>query len=61
MDWINVKEKLPEPLVDVLVFFPGDRKIKIAWVYDNGVWAFERSMGAPTHWMPLPQLPKEAE
>lgn len=65
-NWINIKDRLPEEETECLCWF-GDyplgafarvcrwNKIKGAfWCYsDNAKWAFV------THWMPLPEPPKE--
>lgn len=59
MDWISVKDRLPEPTVEVLAFHSPDRVIDFSWVYGDGSWAFERSRGLVTHWMPLPAPPRE--
>lgn len=59
MEWICVKERLPEPCVDVLAFYPLENKIDISWVYGDGSWAFPVSKGYVSHWMPLPDPPTE--
>ena len=65
-DWISVKDRLPDEETEYLCWF-GDfpmgafarvcrwNKIRGAfWCYsDNVKWAFV------THWMPLPEAPKE--
>ena len=61
--WISVKERLPTELGEVLICLYG--KTTIAWYGGNG--GFEIGSGAifwagdntVTHWMPLPQPPKE--
>lgn len=59
MEWISVKNKLPEPLVDVLCTFnDGGYKPKIVdrgWMYYDGSWLDEPIYGKVTHWMPMPE------
>lgn len=57
-EWISVKDRLPEEKTRVLVFVPHssikidtDRIVGRIWVRWNG---------HITHWMPLPEPPKEA-
>lgn len=64
--WIKTSEKLPPPNVDVLCYFPAkDYGSKVMVAYkeiDGGInnWFSESSRwGIVTHWMPLPELPKE--
>lgn len=60
MQWISVKERLPEHFEDVLTFEDGEcyrvnsisQLTKYWWDSDEG---FERH---PSHWMPLPEAPK---
>ena len=52
--WISVKERLPEIGRSVLMYYSkwdGD-EIQVAKLEDAGT-------GAVTHWMPLPEPPKE--
>ena len=65
--WISVEERLPESGERVLIMFEpfeDDENISIGWLtksgfdcYDDSVYFF-RSV---THWMPLPEPPKEVE
>lgn len=71
MEWISIEDGLPEIDENVLIygesigiicsFYIKDKndKLKIWYVYDGG----ESNMAIPfsrvTHWMPLPELPKE--
>ena len=59
--WISVEERLPEPRKRVLACACDDRHDyykEVSFLLPNGAWfgGFE-----PTHWMPLPEPPKEAE
>ena len=66
-EWIRVKDKLPEPETEVLVY-RGNHFGDIMNVYtylgngewedDYGYWARTEDDGI-THWMPLPEPPKE--
>lgn len=60
--WISVKERLPEPIVDVLALhrddMTGEPYICIEWVDHEKEWIFNHR-GPVTHWMPLPKPPKE--
>ena len=60
-EWISVKEKLPEPFVDVLTF---DSMGFYAMDYVNtmGEWDSGESEANPvTHWAKLPEPPKEGQ
>ena len=58
--WISVKDKLPEPWVDVLChhynddIFIGYLSEINGWIDPNGEKDIE-----VTHWQPLPEPPKE--
>ena len=62
MEWISVKERLPKPGEEVLVFIGPSMEVK-HYVPDDGVhaWGWYPN-GVPirnsTHWMPLPKSPK---
>lgn len=62
MDWISVKDRLPDPLVDVLALhvdeITGGPEIAIEWVDHEKEWIYQHP-GPVTHWMPLPDPPKE--
>ena len=58
-EWISVKERVPEEKTRVLVYVPRsyteidtDRILDRRWVRWNG---------HVTHWMPLPEPPKEGK
>lgn len=63
--WIPVSERLPEPLVSVLVQMPGEKPfptVREGYIARDGLWYagyFTREPGEVTHWMPLPEPPKE--
>lgn len=61
MEWISVKDKLPEDDEYVLVYHSWDDYITSGYFDDHGwetdiPWAPE---GKVTHWMYLPKAPKE--
>lgn len=62
-EWINIKDQLPPRpgsyLVVVLdwnIFQEPIRQIKMLRV---GKWTRDFGLSGVTHWMPLPELPKE--
>lgn len=66
MEWISVKDKLPESgkryLVQIIEPYFGTKMIDILR-YDSSDWVYD---GMPvlanvTHWMPLPEPPKEGQ
>ena len=69
--WIPVSERPPDRNVNVLVCIPAaDEKIYIASLDEGDMWfssdpaADGYSLGehgAPSHWMPRPELPKEVK
>lgn len=69
MGWISVKDKLPRNNQYVLAVFPNGEMV-VACVFDADedvvYWRAQTDMGwesdmdfDPTHWMPLPEPPKE--
>lgn len=63
MEWISVKDKMPEyeayvaseEFVHVLVYIGG---VVCCGMYCNGVWEAMGARRVPvTHWMPLPKPP----
>lgn len=63
--WIPVTERIPADGSDILVYCDdGEESRIVACNYDNGVWfdcVFNTVMVFKniTHWMPLPEPPKE--
>ena len=57
--WISVNDRLPEDDDDVLILIYG--KIIGVGYRINGKWKSQAMVKAPvvTHWMPLPEMPKE--
>lgn len=59
--WISVKERLPEPMEDVLAAHKSDQ-VGIEFLLNDRSWIYSSVYGPVTHWMPLPQpSEKEAE
>ncbi len=66
--WISVKERLPEIGKSVLIYYPkwdGD-EIQTAKLKGDGMMfdicgEFNIRVGAVTHWMPLPEPPKDGD
>lgn len=59
MDWINVKDKLPEPHTDVLIW--GRYGTFIGWYsHTRQMWRSDDygEIRDVTHWMPLPDAPE---
>lgn len=60
-EWISVKDRLPEERCKAYLcsldscLFPGSQYIDIRVFDSDGKWR----NGTVTHWMPLPELPKE--
>lgn len=57
-EWISVKERLPEWFGWYLVCSRG--RVEPVW-FDITGWSNMRWPQYVTHWMPLPEPPKEAE
>ena len=63
--WIPMEEAKPKECVFVLVVggLTGNRR-NIAWMTENGDFIrinSDKRMEKVTHWMPLPDLPKQEE
>lgn len=71
--WIPCSEKLPEPEIDVLVYYPrwyndmfSQSGIVVSQLMSDGLtWdicgEFNPGLHSITHWMPLPEKPKEGD
>lgn len=68
-EWISVEERLPEKKQDVLMYF-NSGNMAVGWWHDEDehitFWCAYTDDGfytdcdyMPTHWMPLPDPPKE--
>lgn len=61
--WISVEERLPEAHKNVLVYMTnpiGWWKVEIDWMDEQGwVCSADTEWHTITHWMPLPEVPKE--
>lgn len=65
MEWISVKDRLPDEYCQVLIYcpqsFPKNCRVLAASFYDdNGLFycdAYEQVHHDVTHWMPLPDDP----
>lgn len=63
--WISVDERLPEPFHSVLVHMPQETPcptVHEGYRTNDGCWYsahFVREFDEVTHWMPLPEPPKE--
>lgn len=59
MEWVSIKDELPEPLVDVLCTFNnggyGPKIVDRGWMFHDGSWPYEKIYGKVTHWMPMPK------
>jgi hypothetical protein len=66
--WIPVTERLPEPFVSVLACIPSDAPLPTvheSYIADHEAWvciltAERYKPGEVTHWIPMPEPPKEA-
>lgn len=61
--WIPITERLPEDGTDILAYMSDEFESRIFPAnYDHGIWfdcIFNVSQSIVTHWMPLPEPPKE--
>lgn len=60
MEWISVKDRLPEVEEDVLMYL-SSIGVSLGFINMMGFWVneFGGSTFIPTHWTPIPQLPEE--
>ena len=65
LEWISIKDRLPEKFTDVLCLYPSKNhgsNIVIDYMEsDRGYFAEQFKYGEPTHWMSLPIPPTEKE
>lgn len=59
--WIPVTERLPEPLEYVLVYVSNRDYVEIAYMTIYKEWVGVEIKSQVTHWMPLPNPPKDGE
>jgi hypothetical protein len=61
MDWISVEEKLPTVTEPVLIFWDHVYSIMVGKLIDSsGLWSVGNVLTRNvTHWMPLPEKPRE--
>lgn len=59
--WIPVTEQLPEPFDNVLAYDSTEKIVERACMTLNNEWYGVVMSHAVTHWMPLPEAPKEVE
>jgi hypothetical protein len=62
MNWISVKDRLPDDYSDVLVYDYDGMQYDIGWYDFEGYkgWVNTNMEDSITHWMPLPEPPSEA-
>ena len=62
-EWISVKDRLPEPLQDVLIVYAPTNEARNDFRMECWNWPENpvHETQFVTHWMPLPELPKEEE
>lgn len=59
--WIPVTDKLPEPLVDVLVYDSTGGRVELAFITRHFEWVGVCMNHEVTHWMPVPEGPATPE
>ncbi len=67
--WIPVTERLPEPFMGVLALIPSESPLPTvheSYIADHEAWvclltAERYRPGEVTHWMPMPEPPKEGD
>ena len=67
-EWISVEDRMPEAYEWVLIYEPDaeetSRSVRCSFARDNGTWYggfSDLSAEEVTHWMPIPEPPKEVE
>ena len=63
MKWISVKDRLPEDDEMKLITLWDCNSMRMAYYYEQELWICNGVdvTGFVTHWMPLPEPPKESE
>ena len=58
--WISVKDRLPNENTRVLVYAKQGcyMNLRVDYICNGGMWFYSMMV---THWMPLPELPKETD
>lgn len=68
MEWISVKDRLPDKNGDFLAYVPNEKdntkeRVETLYYMDINNWFkgdyYSRKVYGVTHWMPLPEPPKE--
>ncbi len=62
MEWISVEDRLPDTIGSYLIYRKNKEYNTIAWAFFNSdkMWAADNNFyEGVTHWMPLPEPPKE--
>lgn len=62
MEWISVKERLPQSGQCVILYSVKSGVAEGAWLESKGhyeQWRWNAIMTNVTHWMPLPEPPKQ--
>lgn len=60
-EWISVKNRLPPIYVNVLIYDTIDNYISNSLLNENNQWiGCKSNIDDITHWMPLPEAPKES-
>lgn len=66
MNWISVKDRLPENYISVLGYIPElfpFSQLKECFIGPDGEWHYAGDYSADTayitHWMPLPEPPED--
>ena len=59
-EWISVKDRLPKTMELVFVYRKGLDIVRAEYLMNDGEWFNDGIYKAPvTHWMTLPEPPKE--